>query len=567
MLRNSNRHLTVGTAAAVLLATGGMLRAELTPEWISRLPVGTSLTAGLKHMVIDDAGVVYITGIHGSSSNTDIITAAYRPDGTPLWQRSWNGPGNWHDQARGVALGPGGVLYVCGNTPGPGSYANVLLLKYDAATGNLLNTIQYSSGPGLSEHAGSVAVDAAGNVYLAGGTVGDGPDAMILKFSAAGAFQWKRVWDGPAQAPYSLDNALQILVEQAGNPVVLIHGVMGSNQPDYVLLKLNPASGQNLWEMRWGGNGGDYPLEMLLDASGDLFVTGSSIITGFNRYGTIRVRGGDGFVLWQSSEGILNHNSARGLAIDGAGGVYVTGSVDPDTDRSNSNDNFYSVKLDAATGALRWSHSYGANCVYCLDFPTSVIADSAAHVFIAGYTVSAPYSGDMILFQLDAATGLEQNRGIVAGNLQEEVVYSRLMRFDRSESLHIGADFYNANTGVYDMSIIKYASLAARLALAVDATCPGGGPIRIEWSGATGGGQAALIFARNTGSFRIPDGNPCAGTALGLGSNQIQLAWQGGAGGNGSRVLNATAGPGACGGYLQLLDITRCAVSNVARVE
>ena len=108
---------------------------------------------------------------------------------------------------------------------------------------------------------------------------------------------------------------------------------------------------------------------------------------------------------------------------------------------------------------------------------------------------------------------------------------------------------------------------AAAPVLAIDGTCPGGGPIRIEWSGATGGGQAALIFARNTGSFRIPNGNPCAGTTLGLGPNQIHLAWQGGAGANGSRILNASAGPGACGGYLQLLDIASCRVSNVARVE
>jgi len=567
MLRNSMRGLALGSAATGLLATGGVLNAQLTPEWVTRLPVGTSLIAGLKATVIDGAGVTYITGIHGSSSNTDIITAAYDPDGSLIWQRSFNGPGNWHDQSRGIALGPGGVLWVCGNTPGPGSYANVLALKYDAATGNLLHTLQYSSGPGLSEHAGSVAVDAAGNVYLAGGTVGDGPDAMILKFNSSGALQWKRVWDGPAQAPYSLDNAFQILVDQAGDPVVLIHGVMGSLQPDYVVIKLNPASGLNIWETHWGGNGGDYPLTMLLDDSGDLFVTGSSIITGFNRYGTIRVRGSDGLVLWQSSEGILNHNSARGLAIDGVGGVYVTGSVDPDIDRSNSNDNFYSVKLDAGTGAFLWSHSYGANCVNCLDFPTSVIVDSAGHVFIAGYTVSAPYSGDMILFQLDASSGVERNRGVVAGNLQEEVVFSRLMRFDRAENLFVGADFYNANTGAYDMSIFKYASQSARLALAVDATCPSGGPIRIEWSGATPDGQAALIFARSTGSFRIPNGNPCAGTPLGLGSNQIQLAWQGGAGGNGSRTLNASAGPGACGGYMQLLDITSCGVSNVARLE
>jgi len=104
-------------------------------------------------------------------------------------------------------------------------------------------------------------------------------------------------------------------------------------------------------------------------------------------------------------------------------------------------------------------------------------------------------------------------------------------------------------------------------ALTVDASCPGGGPIVISWSGATGGAQIALIFARNTGNFPIPNNNPCAGTPLGLGSNQIQLAYQGPAGASGSRVLNANAGPNACGGFFQLLDVATCSTSNVVQAQ
>lgn len=103
--------------------------------------------------------------------------------------------------------------------------------------------------------------------------------------------------------------------------------------------------------------------------------------------------------------------------------------------------------------------------------------------------------------------------------------------------------------------------------LAVDTTCPCGGPIRVSWQQATPNGQIALVFARAEGVFAIPNGFPCAGTRLGLGSSQIQLAFQGNAGANGSRTLNARAGPGACGGFLQLLDVATCATSNVARVE
>ena len=103
--------------------------------------------------------------------------------------------------------------------------------------------------------------------------------------------------------------------------------------------------------------------------------------------------------------------------------------------------------------------------------------------------------------------------------------------------------------------------------LSVIASCPSGGPIQVSWTGATRGGEIALIFAHNTGSFHIPNGNSCAGTELGLGANQIQLAYRGSAGANGSRIVNSTTGPGACGGYLQLLDVPTCGTSNLSRVE
>ena len=59
----------------------------------------------------------------------------------------------------------------------------------------------------------------------------------------------------------------------------------------------------------------------------------------------------------------------------------------------------------------------------------------------------------------------------------------------------------------------------------------------------------------STGNFPIPNNNPCAGTPLGLGSNQIQLAYAGPGGARGSRGLNANAGPGGCGVYFPFFDV------------
>lgn len=517
-----------GALALALLA--GTARADLTPDWVANLPVGSSLSAGISGMVVDAAGVSYVTGTGGSSSNTDVVTAAFGPNGSLLWSRTWNGPANWHDQGRGVALGPGGILYVVGNTPGPGTFANVLLLAYDAASGNLLGTVQYSSGPGLSEYGGSVATDAQGNVYVGGGTVGDSLDAMILKFDSARQLQWKRVWDGPASAPYSQDSVLQMGIDPSGLPIALIHGVMASLQPDYVVLKLAPSDGSTVWEAVWGVNGGDYPREMEIDAGGDVFVTGMGIDVS-NQFSTIRLRGSDGQLLWQAYDHSGYHNGVRALALDGQGGVYITGRIDPDGDESNSNDNIYTVKRDAGTGAFLWSHLYGASCLYCYDAPSDVIADPAGHVFVAGTTSSPPYSGDAITLVLDAGSGAETVRGIVPG-APGRSASGGFLRFDGAYNLLDGGETYEGNTGEIEILLFKYGSLGGSPATFCEPgsagviACPCSNPPSglgrgCDNSGATGG---AMLSA--TGSASV-SGDTLAFTATGERPSALSLLLQG----------------------------------------
>lgn len=103
--------------------------------------------------------------------------------------------------------------------------------------------------------------------------------------------------------------------------------------------------------------------------------------------------------------------------------------------------------------------------------------------------------------------------------------------------------------------------------LLVDATCPDGGPISVRWTGATPNVTIALIFARGQGNFQIPNNFTCAGTILGLNANQIQIAFTGSSGQQGTRTVTSNTGPSACGGYLQLLDTSNCDTSNTAQIQ
>ena len=433
--------------------------AQLAPQWISRVPVGSALSAGIAGIHVDPDGVSYITGISGPSPNTDITTASFAADGSTRWIQTWNSTGNGADQASGITMGPNGVLYVVGNTPGPDNFANVLILSYDAATGTLLNTIQYRSGPGRSEFGSSIVTDATGNLYVTGGTVGDGPDVMTLKFNSGGILQWRRVYDGPAFAPFSNDSAVKILLDPSGNVLVAITGYQGDNHADYVVNKYAPGNGALLWSKNWGVTGDDFPVDMEIDSAGDIYVTGTGIDF-INKYSTIKLRGTDGQLLWQFYDAIGQRHSARALYLDGADGVFITGTSDPDGDVSNFNDDFFTVKRSAASGAQLWTHVYGQSCVGCFDTPSDVRVDPEGHVFVAGRTSSPPFSNDIILFVLDSTTGVEINRGLVFNN-GVEIPSTGALRFDAAFNLYDGGQIVNANTGAVDMSVTKWTSLVA----------------------------------------------------------------------------------------------------------
>ena len=68
-------------------------KAQLAPEWISRVPVGTSLSSGTAGIYVDPDGVSYITGTSGASSNTDITTVSFAPDGSTRWTQTLEQPG------------------------------------------------------------------------------------------------------------------------------------------------------------------------------------------------------------------------------------------------------------------------------------------------------------------------------------------------------------------------------------------------------------------------------------------------------------------------------------------
>jgi hypothetical protein len=103
------------------------------------------------------------------------------------------------------------------------------------------------------------------------------------------------------------------------------------------------------------------------------------------------------------------------------------------------------------------------------------------------------------------------------------------------------------------------------LSLSIGGTCPH--DVRFSIDKATPNGQVALLYALAPGSFVIPNGFPFAGTMLGL-NNTVALGAVITANTNGLATLNTSVPPGACGNiFLQALDFTDQATSNVVLLQ
>ncbi len=93
--------------------------------------------------------------------------------------------------------------------------------------------------------------------------------------------------------------------------------------------------------------------------------------------------------------------------------------------------------------------------------------------------------------------------------------------------------------------------------------CPGN--ITVNWSGAQPSKTQGIVFASNTGSFRLNSG-ACAGTQLGLGTRNLQLVRTLGTG-NGSGSIGRAINSGACGGFVQLVTVASpCETSSVGQI-
>jgi hypothetical protein len=286
-------------------------------------------TDGAAAIALDPSGNVYVTGT--SYGSTDFLphyaTLKYDANGNLIWASRYNGPGNGSDYAQAIGVDSSGNAYITGGSLGVSASLDYATIKYDSA-GNQLWVARYDGPASGDDFAVALALGTSGNVYVTGFSLGTdtSDDYATIKYDSTGNQLWLARYDGPA---HGMDRATAIALDSNENVHVTGFSSGVGTGLDYATIQYD-SSGNQMWVARYDGpaHGRDWAHSIAVDAFGRVNVTGESegIGTGLD-YATIQYSP-QGAVNWVDRYDGPGHGDDFGtaVAVDASSNVYVTGT-------------------------------------------------------------------------------------------------------------------------------------------------------------------------------------------------------------------------------------------------
>jgi hypothetical protein len=392
----------------------------------------------------------------------DIAVTKLAPDGSLVWSGLYGGS---RDDYAGVALDGAGNVYLTGSTDSPdfpttpGAYDstftsildNAYVMMLDGATGAVIYSTLLSGTmstwlPGYTaDSANGIAVDAAGDAYVVGETIdsdfpttagayqpaygGGGWDAFLTELNPDGSGLIYSTYLGGGDN----DEGNGIAVDATGD--VYVEGLTystdfpttaGAFQPTLqgsqavFVTKLAPGGTALDFSTYIGGSSGSVdPAGLAVDASGAAYVTGFTATTDFpttaGAFQTTDFGSDEAFVTkldptggslaYSTYLGGTGDDDASGLAVDGSGHVFVSGSTDsadfpttagaPATTLDGPWDAFV-TELNPAGSGLNYSTFLGGGDS---DYGSGIGLDAAGNAHVTGNTLSTDFATSASAFQ------------------------------------------------------------------------------------------------------------------------------------------------------------------------
>jgi len=234
---------------------------------------------------------------------------------TLLWESSYHGA-IANEQPNTMAVDDAGNVYVAGYTETPSGTTDYLAIKYNA-DGDILWARTYNGAANGNDEALGIQLDASGYVYVTGRSQGAGTgfNMVTIKYNAGGTQQWAAVHSGA-------NNSINIGYNIATDVFDNVYVAGGNSVNGGVLAKYNSA-GMVLWTASLAGNYQNKVLITIHPNDGNIIVAGSTGIS--YTYYLSSINPSDGATV-RSYNTNLQHGLGlpNAIVLDDIGNIYIT---------------------------------------------------------------------------------------------------------------------------------------------------------------------------------------------------------------------------------------------------
>ena len=452
-------------------------------QWQRKLDTASVSDIGYA-IAVDGSGNVYVTGQAITGSLAHAFIAKYDTTGAIQWQRKLDTINISSDTGYGIAVDTTGSIYVTGQAnattaayiftaklpadgtiPGTGTYVvGGSTLTYSAATmvdsaaslvdaaGTLTSSVLSASHWIVSLDVASnadagygIAVDGSGNVYVTGqanATTATAAYVFIAKYNSAGTIQWQRSLDNAGTSDYGYG----IAVDGSGNVYVTGQANASTSTAAYVFIAKYDTTGVIQWQVVLDNSGvTDAGYGIAVDGSGNVYVTGSAN-TGTAGYIFIAKYDTTGVIQWQRTlDTALIADIGYGIAVDGSGNVYVTGQANG----SVATTSYVYIAKYNTSGVIQWQRSLDTASLS--DTGYGIAVDGSGNVYVTGQANGSSSVSYCFIAKYDTTGAIQWQRSLDTASVYDT---GRGIAVDGSGNVYVTGQA-NTSTASY-VFIAKY---------------------------------------------------------------------------------------------------------------